>query len=543
MARTVLKHSTSFFRHYEIRSDSINRPGYQQIQQMKRTIYCYLLLIVAFAGCKRDKIKQEITPEFLASLAFKFDAKNNPGISSDVVCKFDGNEITAVIPSLNPDKKALVLSFNNNLVTVQLNGIPQQSGITPNDFTNAVKLHLAFSNGEERDFIVKVKEFTGLPIFRIGTQGNAPIVSKDVYLNGTLSINPNLDFEQEANDLQMEIKGRGNSTWGLPKKPYRIKLKQKTKILGLQQAKNWVLLANYSDKTLLRTAVVFDLGRAVNADFTPEYRQVEVMLNGSYIGTYTLTEQVEVNSGRVEITELKPGDTEADKITGGYLVEIDKREDEDYIVKTAIRALPFAIKSPDAPNTGQLNYIKKYLTDTENAIYAQNFADPINGYAKYINVESFINWYLVQELVKNQDAQNYSSIFYYKDRNGKLGMGPLWDFDLSMGNVDYSIAVDPQGWWVHHGPWFTRLFDDPVFTAKVKNRWKEIRHKEVEDMLKNIDKQAAKLALAQKQNFAVWKILDKKVWPNPQIYYTYDAEVNQIKNWLKTRIEWLDAHL
>lgn len=507
---------------------------------MKKIIYCYLLFIVAFSGCKREKIKQEITPEFLASLALKFEPKNNPNIDKDVVCTFDGEEILAVIPTLNPDKKQLVLSFNKE-VTVQLNGTNLQSGISTNDFTNPVKLHLTFSNGEERDFTIKVKAFTGLPIFNINTKNNAPIVSKDVYLNGTLSINPNLDFEQEANELQMEIKGRGNSTWGMPKKPYRIKLNKKAKILGLHEAKNWVLLANYSDKTLLRTAVVFDLGKAINADFTPEYRQVEVILNGNYIGTYTLTEQIEVNPNRVEITELKPGDTGADKITGGYLVELDKREDEDYIVKTTIRALPFAIKSPDDPTTEQLNYIKKYLTDTENAIYAQNFADPINGYAKYINVESFINWYLVQELVKNQDAQNFSSIFYYKDRNGKLGMGPLWDFDLSMGNVDYSIAMDAQGWWVKHGPWFTRLFDDPAFEEKVKKRWAAIRHKEVEDLLKNIDKQAAKLALAQKQNFSVWKILDKKVWPNPQVYYTYDAEVDQIKKWLKTRIEWLDS--
>ncbi|WP_199117647.1 CotH kinase family protein [Pedobacter sp. ASV28] len=510
---------------------------------MKKIVYCCLFFITVFASCKRDKIKQEISPEFLASLAFKFDAKNNPSIGKDVICEFYGNEIRAVIPFLNPDKKALVLSFNKDLVSFWLNGTKQQSDISINDFTQVQNCHLVFSNGEERNFIIKVKEFTGLPVFKIDTEGKAPIVSKDVYLNGVLSVNPNLDFEQEANNLQMEIKGRGNSTWGMPKKPYRIKLKQKAKVLGLHEAKNWVLLANYSDKTLLRTAVVFDFGRAINANFTPEYRQVEVILNNSYIGTYTLTEQIEVNPGRVEITELKSGDTGSDKITGGYLVELDKREDEAYIVKTTIRALPFAIKSPDDITTERYNYIKKYLTDTENAIYAENFADPINGYAKYIDVESFINWFLVQELVKNQDAQNFSSIFYYKDRNGKLGMGPLWDFDLSMGNIDYSITVDPQGWWIKHGPWFTRLFDDPVFEAKVKARWREIRHKEVEDMLKNIDTQASKLALAQKQNFAIWKILDKKVWPNPEIYYTYNGEVNQIKKWLKTRIEWLDSRL
>ena len=511
---------------------------------MKKIVYCCLFFVVTFAGCKKDKIKQEITSEFLESLEFRFEAKNNAAIDRDIVCEFDGDVITAVIPKLNPDKEALVLSFKHeDIADIQVNGKKQVSGVSANDFTEPLQYHVVFSNGEERNFTFQVKEFTGLPIFSISTEGRAPVVSKDVYLDGTLSINTNLNFEQEVDNLPMEIKGRGNSTWGMPKKPYRIKLKKKAKVLGLQEAKNWVLLANYSDKTLLRTAVVFDFGKAIHADFTPDYRHVEVFMNGSYQGTYTLTEQVEVNPGRVEISELKTGDTGSDKVTGGYLVELDKREDEDYIVTTPLKGLPFAIKSPDDVTSEQYNYIKDYLIATENAIYAENFADPVNGYAKYINVESFINWFLVQELVKNQDAQSYSSIYYYKDRNGKLGMGPVWDFDLSMGNVDYSIATQPQGWWVHHGPWFTRLFQDPVFAEKVRDRWKEIRYNEVEALLKNIDMQAAKLKYAQVQNFAVWKILDKKVWPNPEIYYTYEVEVNQIKDWLNQRIAWLDAKL
>ncbi|MFD1630401.1 CotH kinase family protein [Pseudopedobacter beijingensis] len=511
---------------------------------MKKIIYCCLFFIAALSGCKKDKIKQEVTSEYLGSLELRFEAKNNPNIDKDVICEFNGEEVTAVIPKLNPDKKNLILSFNSkDIGSVTVKGVNQVSGVSANSFVQPVTYHFTFSNGEEKSFTLKVKEYTGLPILHIRTEGKAAIVSKSIYLNGDLSINTNLDFEQEINSLPIEIRGRGNSTWEMPKKPYRIKLKEKTKILGIAAAKKWVLLANYADKTLIRTAIAFDLGKAIHADYTPEYRQVEVFLNETYIGTYTLTEQVEVNPGRVDITELKSKDTEADKITGGYLVELDRREDEDYIVKTTLKGLPFAIKSPEEPNTEQYNYIKDYLIDTEKAIYAENFADPINGYAKYINVESFINWFLVQELMKNQDAQSYSSIFYYKDRNGKLGMGPLWDFDLSMGNVDYSVATQPEGWWIRHGPWFTRLFQDPVFAEKVRKRWKEIRQKEVEAMLKGIDTHARKLKYAQKKNFTIWDILDKKVWPNPEIYYTYEGEVNQIKDWLNIRIKWLDAKL
>lgn len=510
---------------------------------MKKIIYFLLIAVAPIVSCKKDRDSVEITPDFLKSLDLRFEAKYNPGLDEDVVCDFDGNVISAVIPQLDPDKSGLVLSFNSKLVSVEVNKTDQVSGTSKNDFSNPVNYRLRFSNGDHDDYIFKVKEFTGLPIFHLSTEANAPIVSKSTYVNGNLTINANHEYEQAVTHYPMEIRGRGNSTWGMPKKPYRIRLKEKGNILGVHEARNWVLLANYSDKSLLRTAVVFDLGRAIHADFTPEYRHVEVFLNNRYIGTYMLTEQVQVNDDRVEIDELKPSDTGLDKITGGYLLELDKRRDEDFIVETSLRKLPFAVKSPDDITPEQYNYIEAYLNKTEEAIYAENFDDPVEGYAKYINVESFINWFLVQELVKNQDAKDYSSIYYYKPRNEKLGMGPLWDFDLSAGNVNYSIAQNPLGWWVRHGPWFIRLFRDPVFVDKVRKRWDEIRHNEIEDMLKNIDVQAHNLRYAQRQNFNEWKILDQQVWPNPAIYYTHEGEVNQIKDWLNKRIAWLDANL
>lgn len=380
----------------------------------------------------------------------------------------------------------------------------------------------------------------GLPIFKITTSG--PVVSKDNYVTGSLNINTNGLFEQETNDITLQIKGRGNSTWDMPKKPYRLKFGAKAKVLGLGAAKNWVLLANYSDKTLMRNYLADNLSQSLNGDFAPHGIFVEVVMNGEYQGTYMLTEQVEVNANRVNITEMKAGDNSGSALTGGYLLELDQRREDPYRFETN-GGIPFTIKSPDVPGPAQMDYIKGYVQDTENAIFGVNFADPTNGYARYINSDSFINWFLVNELFKNQDAANFSSMFYYKDRDGKLGMGPTWDFDLGAGNVNYSDATNPTGWWVKNGPWFNRLFQDPAFLTKVRTRWQFLKANGIPQMYKSIDDTQAYLTLPAKENFTKWNILNTYVWPNPAIYGTYPNEVAQLKKWLTQRVAWMDSNL
>lgn len=508
-----------------------------------KKIYIYLFFIVFIAGCKKGtpSIREENHIDIKTLAGFKLEVKNNIGLfTSDITCEINENEIRAVIPGTETSNKLLAVTFNDNNIKVKVDGVEQVSGKTVNDFSMPVTYEVIFANGTKKSYQFKVVDFTGLPIFYLTTE--APVTSKDNYVKGSLTINSNSQFEQDAGPFSLEMKGRGNSTWGFPKKPYRLKLDNKASILGLTAAKNWVLLANYSDKTLMRTSFAFELGQSIGTDFTPHGIPVEVILNGVHLGSYLLTEQVEVNKGRIDITELKTGDIASDKISGGYLLELDERLDEDFWFKTN-RRLPFTIKSPKEINQTQLNYIRNYIQDTENAIFASNFADPQNGYAKYINVNSFINWYLVQELVKNQDARNYSSIFYYKDRNGKLGMGPLWDFDLAIGNVNYSEAISSRGWWVRNGAWFNRLFQDPAFKQKVRARWDEVKNKEIAEALNNINNRATYLELSQRENFKKWDILNEQVWPNPQVLGSYEAEINQIKAWLKIRITWLDENL
>ena len=382
-----------------------------------------------------------------------------------------------------------------------------------------------------------------LPIIRIETENHAPIVSKEEYINAQFKIEANTADPAWNFEAPTQIRGRGNSTWYLhPKKPYKIKLLTKTSLMGMPADKEWVLLANYSDKTLLRNTIAMELSNRFGLPYAPRSRAVEVFLNGEYEGAYQLMENIKISTSRVNIPKLTSADIAADAVTGGYLLEIDQRRDGTIIYDTA-HGLPIVVQDPDPITPEQWTYISSYLQQTEDTIYSENFADPSTGYEQFINSQTFIDWYLVNEIFKNQDAKFFSSIWMYKERGGKLSLGPVWDFDLGAGNVDYDVTDDPTGWWVREGPWMSRLFEDPAFEARVQARWQELKAGQIDTIIKFIDQNAAALDQSQKNNFQRWPILGVYVWPNPVITGSYEGEVNQLKQWLTTRIQWMDSQL
>ncbi len=510
---------------------------------LMKKILPILLFAFLFFGCKKElqENNTNFTPvEVDNGIKFYLELKNNAGKFESASIDFTmlGDSAVAIIPQLS-NEKSFVLSFEPAKANVKIADVVQKSGVTANNFTNPVTYTYTNSKGESKLFKVIVKNYTGLPIFNLKTSG--PIESKDVYVSGSLSVNTNGQFSALPADMALNVKGRGNTTWDMPKKPYRLKFNSKQALLGLTAAKNWVLLANYSDKSLLRNTVAFDLGNQVSADFTPHYRFVELVLNGVYQGSYVLTEHVEVNPGRVDIREMSAGDEGGSQITGGYLLEIDQRLDAEHFFYTN-HNLPFILKSPDEITAKQWFYIQSFIGQTEAAIFSDDFADPEVGYAKYINTDSFINWYLVKELMKDNDGLDYSSIFYYKDVNGKLGMGPLWDFDISAGNYEGTQSNDPTGWWIRHSNWFSRLFQDAAFNDKVRARWQELKQR-LPVVLAHIDENSSYLSLSAQRNFATWDILNTKVWPNSQIAGSYTGEVEYLKTWLQQRVAWMDANM
>ena len=518
---------------------------------MKTNKLWLLLALITVAGWGCKKGSKEVTPDppvitkdIAAITAVKITAANNIGkLTEDINCVLTGDTISAIIPSFNTSKK-LALSFTPQVAgsTVKVSDTLQVDGKTITDYTNANTLTVTSPTGDTKNYIVKLKLFTGIPILYITTNG--PVVSKETYVTGSMVVNSNLEVVQEVTTIPLQIKGRGNSTWSnYPKKPYRLKFTNKAAMLGMPSAKNWVLLANYNDKTLIRTKIAFELARRVGSDFAPQSRFVEVVMNGEHLGNYLLTNQVEVNENRVNITEMKATDTSPTDITGGYLVELDSRLDGDFNWRTKTKNLPFIIKEPEKIVPSQLAYIKNYIQETEDALYSPNWKDPLIGYAKYIDADSFMRWYLVEETVKNQDSWDFSSIFYYKDRNGKLGMGPVWDFDISLGNCDYAPSGEPTAWYSRNAAWMIRLAQDPAWNLRWRNKWKAVRTKEVQQMFTDIDNLASYLKLSQAANFKKWPILDKYVYPNKVVLGTYEKEVEYMKNFLTQRVAFMDANI
>ena len=382
---------------------------------------------------------------------------------------------------------------------------------------------------------------TNLPVLRVTTQDAAPIDSTETYVAGTLTVSNDLAGAEVVYSGTMQIKGRGHSTWAMPKKPYRIKLDSKASLLGMPSSKDWNLLANYCDKTLLRNALAFELSRRLGMPYTPRDAFVEVFLNGRYDGVYELTEKIKVATSRVNITSMTGTDLSGDALTGGYLMEVDERLDGAVWFRTN-QNVPIVIQEPDPAQLAQAEYIANYVMQAEDALFSGSFADPALGWPAYFDAPTFVNWYLVNELMASQDSVFFSSCWLYKDRlNPLLFMGPVWDFDISPGNVNYSSSVEPTVWWTRGGVWFARFFQDPNFAALTAARWNEVKATEVDALPAFVDQMATTLALAQENNFQRWPILGVRVWPNSEAAGSYAAEVEFTKTWLAQRMAWMDS--
>ena len=506
---------------------------------MKRILLYLFLVLVITSSCKKEK---KVTPPVQTDIAISFSTLNNKAnLHEYVSCTVTDNTISALLPSLQDDRSALVANFTvPDGSSLKINDVVQVSGVTVNDFSKPIVYTLTKADGSVKTYTVNILKYSGLPLFYLNTV--APVVSEDDYVTGNLVIDANSQFPQGITNIDLQVKGRGNSTWGMPKKPYRLKFNNKTPVLGFTTSKNWVLLANYSDKTLMRNAIAFEMGKNFNAKFTPTGRFVELIMNGEYEGNYYLTQQVEVDTNRVNITNIKAKDITGDALTGGYLLELDQRLDATSYFFTS-HGLPMTINTPSTIAPEQLAYIHDYVQKSEDAIFADNFADPDQGYAKYIDVDSFISWYLIKELMKDNDGKDFSSIYYYKDRLGKLGMGPVWDFDLAAGNTDYSDCKNPTGWWIKNSVWFNRLFADPAFALKVKNRWNALKVQQIPAIFTFMDNTAAYLQASQNYNFGKWDILNIYVWPNPVVTGSYAGEVGYTKTWLTQRVAWMDQQI
>jgi spore coat protein CotH len=397
---------------------------------------------------------------------------------------------------------------------------------------------------EEKDAMEELARKQNIPIVRIDTKGK-PILDKKNYVDGTISISDPEGLYSDVYEFKadMGIRGRGNSTWSFPKKPWKVKLDEKASLLGMPADKEWALLANYADRTLIRNIVAMKLSEICGFSWTPRMRSVEVYLNNQYQGVYTLCEHKKVSKDRVDIDVVGENDNSGDGITGGYYLEIEEQQDETTCWWTSM-GVPMMFSDPEEPTSKQLEYVKNLFESFEQALWARNWSET-TGYPKYIDVDSFVDYYIVQELTKNVDGNLRKSSFITKERGKKMEMYHLWDFDLTLGNCGYfwdGVGNGPENFWIKLDKWFPHLFNDPAFVRKVQNRWNELMP-EFSRIPDFIDEQALYLDKAQERNFKVWSIWESVDWVYFPSLGSYEKEVEYLKEFYTERLQWLDREL
>ncbi len=434
------------------------------------------------------------------------------------------------------------------------------------------------------------------------------------------------------------LNARGHSSLRYPKRSYHLKTRSagsesmNVSLLGMPRESDWVLYAPYSDKTLMRDVLAYEISNQMGA-YASRTRFVEVFISesngrlnqGHYMGVYVLAEKIKRDSTRVKIAKLKSSDATAPDISGGYIFKKDHTDRVDmgapnltgrpnfmgggpsmlrpgyptgpggfpgdprgflpseggaeggifdflsglggrpdrtrgngfsnrnrlpdegsgFVTASGAQFL-FVEPKPDEISQAQRQWLSGHIKKLEAALYGPDFGDPVKGYASYIDADSFIDHHLLVEATKNIDGFRFST-YYHKDRGGKIKMGPIWDWNLSMGN-----ATGKQGYMAEHWywpqlddqqySWFRRLFQDPDFAQKYVDRWGEVRTNQFARgrLLARVDELAFLLDEAQARNHQKWPVLGRQVWPNHFVGRTYNDEVQYLKSWLEQRLTWID---
>ena len=414
---------------------------------------------------------------------------------------------------------------------------------------------------------------SNLPLVVIDTFGqDLPDTLDDVdfVFSAAMSFEPGADGRAALTDSpafcgQTGVKFRGSTASAVKrnfdKKGYALETRGElgsdvaVAMLGLPKDSDWVLYGPYTDKTLMRNYLTYKWNGDMGS-YAPRTVFFELFINTDrgaigqqdYCGVYVLVEKIKPGEDRVDIEELDPTDNALPDVTGGYIFAKDRTLNESTFSTPHSGEWVHVSPGKGEITQAQRDYLTSYVTTVENVLWGSKFADPLVGYAKYIDVDSFVDCFITVELAKNVDGYGLSS-YFYKDRDGKLVAGPVWDYNLSLANAWYGRVWDPTGWKYEGSsdtscPFYNRLFQDPNFTQAVIDRWTELRRDVLseERLMQDIDDTAAYLDEAQQRNYERYDdVLGTCVWPEFYIGQTYEDELDIMRMWLHDRLAWMDA--
>ena len=396
---------------------------------------------------------------------------------------------------------------------------------------------------------------TNLPHIYIDTFTGEGIWSKDIMVLARMWYVDEADNVEFYDSLLVRV--RGNSTAGLAKKPYKLKFASKVKLLGKGYAKTkkWTLLANHGDKTLLRNAITSLMGERAGLPFNPAAKFVDLTVNGSYVGNYQLSDQVDVRPHRVNVVEQDYPLTDQSNITGGYLLEADGFCDFVQGVSgfyTYRNSVPVRIHYPDEDEIDQrqYRYIRNYVQEFENQLFSDSFADPLTGYRQLVDSTTLANWYICTEVSGNVDGF-FSTYFYKEQDDDRLYWGPLWDYDIAYnndnrtdrggGNNTEQQLMKDYGYGQSNGcrRWMKKLWEDPWFGQLINRRYQELVDEGLEQYLYDkIDSLTTLIDASQQLNFELWGIRTRALRERV-LYSTYGEYVDYVRDYIKNHMRFL----
>ncbi len=419
---------------------------------------------------------------------------------------------------------------------------------------------------------------SNLPIVIVNTAGQTIVdepkidATMGIIYNGPGVMNSVTDPQNEFfGDIGIEK--RGSSSNSFPAASYSVETRGPDPLINYNVSlfdwpmeNDWILYAPYTDKSLIRNVLTYHIGNATGR-WAPRTQLCELMLNGEYMGVYVLMERIKQSPGRVNVDPLLPSDTVNNELTGGYIIKIDKTTGSEPIIWNSPfnsaapgnQTIGYQLHDPDplTMHPAQLEYIEDYVTQWELALANPAFMDPVAGYRSYIDVPSFIDFFLINELSKNVDGYRIST-YLNKARTsegGKLAAGPLWDFNLGFGNANYCQGGQTTGWEINFNSicggqwqnpfWWSRMLQDSTYAHDVKCRWLELRQGVLSDayLMNYMDSMATMLEQPALRHYNRWPILGTYVWPNNFIGNTYQEEMDYMKNWITDRLTWMDANM
>ncbi|MDB3967878.1 CotH kinase family protein [Flavobacteriaceae bacterium] len=408
-----------------------------------------------------------------------------------------------------------------------------------------------------------------LPLMKIQT-GNQNIVDEPK-IPGSLQI-----FQEELliEEHLIGIEIRGSSSQMFDKKSYGFETWDEmgedlnASLGGFPKEEDWILYGPYSDKSLVRNVLIYELSNNLG-QYASKTKFYELEINEVFQGTYVLMEKIKRDKNRVDISKNKIED-----ISGGYIIKIDKPTgDGDWyneniafssqynttgvLVDTGNVNFLYEYPKADDISEEQKKYIQDYIHLFETTLISEGFKSIENGYRQFIDLDSFIDFFILNEFSKNPDGFRLST-YLHKEKGGKLKMGPIWDFNLAFGNVNYCDGDSPHGWAHRFNDicsgdnwqvpfWWNRFLDDPEYVGFLKERWAILRSEilssdTVSGRLRELQENL-KGSSAIDKNFGKWLILGKYIWPNKFIGDSYDSEINYLEEWINERFAWLDQNI